>query len=147
MSRDFSRFRGFVTKQPLNRVEETRTKTYEARTYFLHVQPSAGGELWYDEPRDSANFSPSLPPEVKLLHTKRPLLLRLAKSRGWREVDAKSIESWGGVSPSAYFIRSRLEADSTRHSSAPRIARITKSGIFIRSILEAVCRFYWSRSS
>lgn len=30
MSRDFSRFRGFVTKQPLNRVEERRT-------YFLHV--------------------------------------------------------------------------------------------------------------
>lgn len=70
MSRHFSRFRGFVTKQPLNRVEETGTKTRERISCTYNLR---GEELRYDEPRDPANFSPSL--QVKLLHTKRPLLL------------------------------------------------------------------------
>lgn len=82
--------------------------------------------------------------------------IRVAKSRRWREVGAKSI-----MGPSfAYFMRSRGERSprtdrdwklTRRDSSAMRIVRITvfsfflawrKSGIFIRSILEPFCIFY-----
>lgn len=79
--------------------------------------------------------------------------IRVAKSRRWREVGAKSI--MGPTFRVFYAFEGGTDRDwklTRRDSSAMRIVRITvdfpfflawrKSGIFIRSILEPFCIFY-----
>lgn len=139
MSRDFSRFRGFVTKQPLNRVEETKN-------VFLATTLQRGGtsvirwtpESWLATFHRGETVTRKKRPIVESPNSRvvgkqhrivgptfRVFYSRLSKGR--------EIGSWLDARSSAVRITFNF----------PRVGY--KSGIFIRSILELQIVFYRSR--